>query len=62
MDLWRRINNIIQRKHLFSFPLVPDKKHLVTDFFNITRDEVGPVAGQKNTEGFGFFLFFHFNK
>lgn len=35
---------------------MPDKKHLVTDFFNVTRDEVGPVAGQKNREGFGFFF------
>lgn len=33
---------------------MPGKKHLVTDSFNVTGDEVGPVAGQKNRAGFFF--------
>jgi len=57
MDLWRRTNNTTQSKHPFSFPLMPDKKYLLTDFFNITGDEAGPVAGQKTRAFFGFYFF-----
>lgn len=39
-----------------------NKKHLVTDFFNIREGEAGPAAGQKNREVFLFIFPPHFIK
>jgi len=35
-----------------------NKKHLLTDFFNITADEIGPVAGQKKKKKQSFLFVF----